>query len=150
MPFKSLKIIPKDPHQEIPAVDDKVLIGKLKKVFPHADDFEVNKFDRIRFIDQGKHFEAVACTLCKKELEITWWENAMAKANEKGFEELDCECPHCKKTINLNELNYKLPAGFARFSIKILNPKITEGLNPEGIWDFYRLLNCELRQIWCN
>ena len=123
---------------------------KVGEFIPKARSIEVNVFEEVTFIDQGEGFENVSCLECKKELDTDWWQEAMNTAYENKFENLECICPLCGSSTNLNELNYNSPAGFSRFAIVVKDPDRAFDLEPEKIKELESILNCPLRQIWAH
>ncbi len=59
---------------------------------------------------------------------MDWWSEKMDKASEHQFTELHVKVPCCDGETSLNDLQYDWCAGFARFSIEILNPS-SENIN---------------------
>ena len=74
------------------------------------------------FIDCGESLETITCPNCGATLDFSWWGNAMDEAYESAFSSLETILPCCKSSASLNDLEYFLPCGFARFAIEILNP----------------------------
>lgn len=73
----------------------------------------------ISFIDQGEWFEKIECPNCGSEIEDAWWQDRMSEAYANNFSDLSIRTPCCNSVMSLNDLVYRLPAGFARFVIEI-------------------------------
>lgn len=139
-----LKIIPTTPTY-IPGQDNaNTLLSSLFK----GKEIENTMADTVEFIDQGQNFESVSCNLCGHTFEIEDWQDAMDKAYEQRFADLQFS-PSCfNKVTSLNDLDYKWPAGFAKFSISIANPD--EGLDSASLSELQKILNTPLRVIWAH
>ncbi|NOV04835.1 hypothetical protein [Paenibacillus planticolens] len=101
--------------------------------------------DEVRFIDQGENFEDIKCPFCSSEIEIKWWQDRMEKASESSFHELTSITPCCNQKTTLNELNYNWEAGFARFSIEILNLSID--ISEYDVLTIGEQLKCSLKKV---
>jgi hypothetical protein len=108
----------------------------------------VENSEDIRFIDQGTNLVRINCPLCNKEIFINWWQDQMDIAYQDKFRNIFIETPCCGMTISLNELNYYWPAGFAKFSIEILNP--SNDINDLNLKLLESELKTELRKIWAH
>lgn len=115
-----IKIIPTSPNYLPDSSSQNLAIVYLKARYPLAD-IQKEITDTTEFVDQGENFESVSCNLCGADIEIDFWQEKMDKAFESQFKDLTFTTKCCKKEGNLNELNYKTPAGFARFIIVIKN-----------------------------
>lgn len=71
----------------------------------------VERYDQVRFIDQGGHFEWVRCPACRAELDVSWWRAEMERAYERQFADLTITTPCCAAAPTLNDLGYHWPAG---------------------------------------
>lgn len=82
---------------------------------------EVSSGDRgeIEFVDQGAWFESVSCPNCGAVIDESWWQDRMGTAAETGFTDLSVRTECCDFLTSLNDLVYRLPAGFARFVIEV-------------------------------
>jgi len=122
---------------------------RLGSFVPIADEIKAIARREVEFIDQGGNFEKVSCPLCGRALDTEWWQEAMGKAAERGFVNLDIQLPCCQKQTSLNELGYDWPAGFARFSLEARNPGV-KMLKAEQIRAVEQDLGCQLRVIWAH
>jgi hypothetical protein len=83
-------------------------------MLPTAESVDAVVHNEIRFIDPGMRFELVVCPFCESELDQIWWGDMMIEAEGSGFEDLNGKLPCCDASSTLNNLHYKMPAGFAR------------------------------------
>ena len=102
--------------------------------------------DEVRFVDQGENFEQLRCPFCEAELDSEWWKDAMDRAYETHFENLKVRVPCCGRETSLNDLDYRGPAGFARFLLEVENPSGDE-LEAQYIAQLEGVLGTKLRQI---
>ncbi|QHE52819.1 hypothetical protein [Pontibacillus sp. HMF3514] len=101
--------------------------------------------DEIRFIDQGENFQSIICPLCLDEISLDWWSDAMEKASENHFDNLSVIVPCCYRETSLNNLQYHWNAGFARFSIEIMNPTNEEVTR--NIKTLENILSCFVKKV---
>lgn len=73
----------------------------------------------VEFIDQGGLFGELNCPNCGSEIDIPWWQDRMDESYANSFSDLGIRVPCCGFATSLNELEYRLPAGFARFAIQV-------------------------------
>jgi hypothetical protein len=142
-----LKIIPTNPSY----VPDKFQQGKAKTFLTKLymnDQIEFATSDTIEFVDQGENFDSVSCNICGQNIESEDWQNAMNGAYEKQFTDLTFMTSCCNKTTSLNDLKYKLPAGFGKFTIEVSDPR-TE-LDENDLKDLQDILSTTLRIIWAH
>lgn len=114
---------------------------------PKAEDVQAIVHDDIAFIDQGENFEEVRCPSCKKSLDMDWWQEAMGAAGEKGFADLTVRVPCCRSRTSLNELDYRWPAGFARFVLEASEPELPDVLDKRAVTQLEAVLGQPVRQI---
>lgn len=95
----------------------------LRQVFPDADEVYFNISNDIRFIDAGANWGKIICPNCGREIDGTWWREAIEKAYENRFSDLKVVLPCCGTTSSLALLKYEWPVGFARFVLNVRNPK---------------------------
>ena len=98
------------------------------------------------FVDQGENFDEVRCQSCGQELEMEWWQDAMDSAGENGFAKLAVQVPCCKAKTSLNDLQYRYPAGFARFVLEASEPSLEEFLDRVALAQLEEALQTPLRQ----
>ena len=73
----------------------------------------------------------------------------MAEAAENDFADLTVRTPCCDTETTLNDLDYRLPAGFARFVLSVQDPQ-REGrpdLTPEDLAAIGHALGHDVRQV---
>lgn len=87
-----------------------------------ARDLTAECSDEIKFVDQGGNFQAIRCPHCSQELTLEWWHDRMDRAFERAFTDLSIVTPCCTELSSLNDLEYDLPAGFARFVLEAESP----------------------------
>ncbi|WP_127530410.1 hypothetical protein [Paenibacillus kobensis] len=139
-----IKLIPNEPEY----VPTDMNLEKVKEWFALSLAFEKANYimtDEVRFIDQGRNFESVSCPICSNILDLGWWGAAMDKASETSFQKLDIITYCCNSPSLLSELIYKGNAGFARFSIEIMNPK--RDITKETIANLEYLLGCSMLKV---
>jgi DNA-directed RNA polymerase subunit N (RpoN/RPB10) len=144
-----LTFIPADPCLVPSGSRRTAALRFLRSTLPKAAEIEAVLTEEIRFIDCGGNFEKIECPSCSALISDKWWSGAMDKADKKAFKDLNVKTPCCRKETSLNDLKYDWPQGFAKFSIKIMNPKVpdlaaTDHAKLEG------LLGCTLRRIWAH
>jgi hypothetical protein len=74
---------------------------------------------------------------------------AMEVAHEEHFRDLRATTPCCGTRTSLNDLVYAWPAGFARYTLEVLNPGV--GAIPEPL--LRRLesaLGAKVRVVWAH
>ena len=69
----------------------------------------------------------------------------MDEAYRNKFIDLEIVVSCCKSNTYLNELRYEWPAGFARFSIEIVNPN--RNFSDEELQGIETILDTKLRKI---
>jgi hypothetical protein len=142
-----LKVIPTDPSYAPNKLEQDNATKFLSKLYDKKQ-IEFKATDTIEFIDQGENFDSVSCNLCRQDIKIEDWQNAMEKAHDKQFMNLTFVTPCCNKKTSLNDLTYHSAAGFAKFVISI-----SEGQNELSDKDFKELQNIlgtALRNIWAH
>jgi hypothetical protein len=143
-----LKLIPSSPGYlpEKESIDQAVSMVKIS--IPSVEDIKVMVSEGLRFIDPGTNWERILCPNCNASIDMEWWQNAMDKAFKNGFRDLSINVPCCSSATSLNELRYEWPAGFAKFSIEIRNPKID--IPNEVLKRIEAILGISLRKIWAH
>ena len=142
-----LKIISTNPFY----VPDNIKKDKAKDFLAELykeKEIELYNTDLIAFIDQGENFDNVSCNLCGQEIDIEYWQNAMDEAFERKFIDLDFTTACCHKKTSLNDLNYKMTAGFAKFVIKIIDAE--NEIEKKNINNLEQILGTRLKIIWAR
>jgi hypothetical protein len=142
-----LKIIPADPYY-VPYKINQNHAKTLLTKFYQGRQIEFVTTDTIEFVDQGANFESISCNLCRLNIEIEHWQNAMDNAFEKQFTDLTFMTHCCNKKTSLNDLNYKSPAGFAKFIITI--PDAQTEIGEKDLKELQDILATTLRIIWAH
>jgi hypothetical protein len=144
-----LTIIPQEPSYT-PDVIAVLRAGEfLLSKFPDADGTHSETFDEIRFIDAGSNFENIVCPTCGKEIAMDWWSDAMDKAHESQFTNLNVVTPCCNSHITLNDLHYHFPQGFAQCVLTVRNPDISE-MDEQTKSKLEQILDCKIRIIFAH
>ena len=125
----------------------------FRRLVPGADEVKAEFFDGLQFVDHGENFERVSCPRCGNMLDVTWWQRQMDAAWSfpgSRFERLEVATPCCAAITSLNDLEYRWPAGFAKFALRARNP------NPGGFLPDHELgliaaaLGCTARQVYAH
>lgn len=150
MSTEFLYVVPADPGY-VPTVDSrKIALSAFRAMLPQAESVDAVLNDRVRFIDPGMRFETVECHRCGMELDPIWWGDAMTDAEGKGFENLSVRLPCCDASASLNDLRYRMPAGFARFSLEARKPGPGRYLTVDRLQSLEKILGTPLKQIWAE
>ena len=104
--------------------------------------------DKIEFVDQGGNFDTVSCNLCGHALASEVWQTAMDGAFQRQFDDLEFTTPCCNKITSLNDLKYEMPAGFARYIMRIANPQT--GLSNDEISKLEGVVGSKLKIVWAH
>ena len=144
-----ITLIPADPEfvPEPPRVAEAKRV--LAEFLPGAREIAAIVTEEIQFVDQGENFESVRCPACGVELETRWWQAAMDDSYQSKFRKMDVTTPCCSLPSTLNDLDYRFPAGFARFQLRASDPRQKE-TSPEQIQQLEQILGTRLRQIWTH
>lgn len=143
-----LKLIPSSPNYLPGKESIDQAVSLLKISIPSIVDIKVMVSEKVRFIDSGTNWERILCPNCSAPIDMEWWQNAMDKAFKNGFRDLCINVPCCGSETTLNDLRYDWPAGFARFSIEIHNPRIE--IPNEVLKRLEAILGVSLRKIWAH
>ena len=103
--------------------------------------------DEIEFVSGMENFEGAFCPFCGTRIDDDWWGNAFDHASKVKFRDLAILSPCCGRSTSLNDLDYRFPAGFARFSLSIHDPNL-EGFSPISVRRIGETLGCAIRQVW--
>jgi hypothetical protein len=122
----------------------KIFLTKLYK----NEQIEFITTDSIEFVDQGENFDSVSCNLCGQNVEIEDWQNAMDKAYEKQFTDLEFITPCCHRKTSLNDLTYHSAAGFAKFIMTISDAQ--NEVKERDLNELQQILGTPLRIIWAH
>lgn len=148
MTIEFLSVIPADPNYVPPPEKRKAALAALERMLPRAEAVDAVLHGEIRFIDSGALFETILCPLCGSELDHIWWGDAMSNAEMNGFKNLSVRLPCCDAAGRLDNLNYKMPAGFARFLLQAREPGPGRYLTVDRLQALESILGTPLKQIW--
>ena len=114
--------------------------------FPDSYEIKMEFHEETIFVDAGGNAVSTSCPACGRDA-AAWWGDAMDGAYETHFRRLDITTPCCGLATSLNELRYEWLAGFARFTLEAVDPKVyplDESLHRE----LEECLGSPLRIIW--
>lgn len=150
MSTEFLSIISTSPKY-VPTADIReVALAAFKKMLPMAESVDVVEHNEICFVDSGMQFELVVCPLCESELDQIWWGDAMNTAETNNFENMTINLPCCNAANTLDNLHYKMPAGFARFLLQAREPKLGKYLAVDKLQVLESILGTPIKQIWAQ
>jgi hypothetical protein len=144
-----LSLIPDDPTYVPPVEARAQALAALRARLPPPAQVEAQVFDEVTFVDQGSNFEKVLCPACEEDI-TEHWAGLMQAASESEFSDLSLSMPCCGRLTNLNALSYIPPAGFARFSLRAMNPNIGGLLAAKDVSALEGILGCKLRQVYAR
>lgn len=112
------------PRYYYPKYTDEQIIGAVNLLNSTSkEEVTFTNYGSVQFIDCGEGLEHIFCPWCGNELDIGYWQEAMAKAYDgNSFMHLGFHMPCCKFSSSLEELIYVKPCGFATFVIEVHNP----------------------------
>jgi len=122
MSTNTLRIIPTDPTWVPASERQEAAFAMLERLFPDAETIQATITNHPEFIDQGGNFELVRCPRCGTECPMDWWQATMGVAYQRHFRDLNVTTPCCAAATTLNDLDYEMPTGFARFVLEADNP----------------------------
>lgn len=114
-----LRIIPADPQWLPEPEPAEAAAAAVRAAMPEGTLVHARWHGHPVFVDPGAQLEAVICPHCAAELDPVWWQERMDMAGETLFSQLAVVTPCCRRHTSLNDLDYHLPAGFARFVIEV-------------------------------
>jgi hypothetical protein len=148
MSVNTLKLIPTSPEYVPRDTVQQRACGLLASYFPGAKETSCETTENVRFIDQGQNWERVRCPVCGCELDPEWWSQAMDTAYQTGLTNLLVNVPCCGAVSSLNDLQYELAAGFARFVLEVRDPG--KDIDDKQLKTLEETLGCKLRKIWAR
>lgn len=143
-----LRIIPADPERVPSALARSRAVAVLQRAVPLADNIESQVTDDVRFVDCGTNFETVSCPSCGVDIG-EWWSVVMEVGHEQQFRDLRATLPCCGLRTSLNDLVYSWPAGFARYTLEVLNPGVGS-LGDRVLERLADALGAPIRVIWAH
>jgi len=118
-----LVVIPQNPFAVLGRNQSERALEFLRKLAPDADEVEFTTSEGPKFFDSGCNFERVECPSCGQGIPISWWSDMMDRdCDGKWFRLAEFETPCCQAASTLNDLVYDWPQGFARWSLRLMNP----------------------------
>lgn len=126
-----IQIIATDPTFVPPPSAQADAVAAMRSIAPNADEVQAVDEGHIVFVDAGTNFESVNCPNCKSRLNNggegqqgvdDWWSVQKDRAAQSAFENRDAVCPDCLAKLDLNDLSYDWPQGFARWRLEAMNP----------------------------
>lgn len=140
----ALRIIATEPTWQ-PSREQADRVGCI--LAPLGRDVMLTFEDEIAFIDTGGNWEGVFCRACGANANAEgWWGEAMAAAAADHFNNLGVTAPCCHTATRLDDLDYKPPAGFARFVIELREPSVAP--SAEVLRELDEVMDRPLRLIW--
>jgi hypothetical protein len=121
-------------------------VETLKGFFPGAHEVTAQFEASVSLFDAGCNLETISCPACGLDAG-NWWLDAMDKAWETQFADLEVTTPCCGLRTSLNDLRYHWPVAFGRFALVVLNPN-SEELSQDQHQDIERCLGMRLRTVW--
>jgi len=145
----ALVLITRDPYFEPSQLQQRKALHILAKSYPDQEIRSVLR-PQVTFIDSGSNFESVHCNLCGKEIPTAYWQEAMGRAYSSAFNDLSFQTVCCKQKSGLNDLEYRLPCGFAKYEIRLEDPDLAIDRNTEVIQELQQLLKQEIKLVWVH
>jgi hypothetical protein len=142
-----LQILPVDPwYRPAPEQADAALT-----VLKEADldsEAEIEESENPTFVFNMENLEAVYCPGCHvKAGPHGWWDDAMERLHSIGYADLALTTPCCGLATTFNDLDYRPPAGFARWQISYMDPNRPE-LDPGLLQRVGNALGCPVRTVY--
>ena len=117
-----LKIVPRDPLFR-PSEEAEMAVKRLlKEMIPRHDTLEAKRHDSVVFVDCGENYERTTCPRCGADLGQHWHQWMNDSYRRSGFRDREVVVPCCGATVDLNDLLYYFPMGFASGFIELWNP----------------------------
>jgi hypothetical protein len=116
-----IRYIPEDPGYVADAAASEAARAMLQKVL--GAPAVVNVTPGLTFVDPGANLDTIRCPACGAELAMEWWQGEMTRAGQAAFEPLTVTVPCCGAETSLHDLDYDMPAGFARMVLEVHDPK---------------------------
>lgn len=113
-----MKLIPAKVGAVPNSANESTVINRLKQAKINYESMRIVETKMIQFIDCGKNLEYVRCPHCYRDA-LRWWGKAMSRSEATGFTYRDVVMPCCQQSVKLEDLEYCLPSGFARYVIEL-------------------------------
>jgi hypothetical protein len=146
-----IKLIPSNPEYVPDESSQQNAAKALRSYFPDARTIDCVVSDEVQYVDVGGNFEGVYCPLCAAQLDRDgWWVKAVDDSyNASRFRDLNVSVPCCNHPISLNDLDYRMPQGFARFVISI-EDAASSSVETSCAETLERILGCKVRVIYAH
>lgn len=141
-----LILIPTDPYLVPPESAQTGAYDIFARSMAEAAQVTMEVHDAPIVVHPAENWQGVRCPHCRVPLEDYWWSDAVSTAFEDQFRDLFAAMPCCGKRASLNDLDYKQPVGFARFTLFALNPP--GDIAPDMKAELERVLGTPLRRVW--
>jgi hypothetical protein len=143
-----LKFVPVDPTwQPTPEAADRTA-ALLAAMAPGSDEIKISFNDKVELVHPYANWSGVKCPSCGADAD-GWWSDAVERAGELDFAELEVTTPCCSATVSLNDLSYVWPAAFGRFVLEAMNPNIGD-TSIEQDRSLSECIGMELRKVWVH
>ena len=144
-----LVVVPADPKAPLPDTAGALRIALAN--IAGTEEARIKDYGKLQFIDCGENAEAIHCSSCGAEISALVWLRWMDEDwhGEDGFHLHRHVTPCCESDLTLNDLEYRMPQGFARFVLEATNPSI-EQLPEHLARSLSAALGCEIRAIWAR
>lgn len=140
-----LQYVPRDPgYRPDPDMAEQAR-RLLASWLPRAQSVKARFEGTITFYHPMGNWSGVCCPSCGSDAE-PWWDEALSRAFETEFTNLQINAACCGALVSLNELNYLWPAAFGSFVLEAMNPD-SNGLSADQIAELHNVLGCNLTEI---
>ncbi|SRR6266545_1563411 len=140
-----ISLLPRDPWLIPNEAAHQQAVDRLVSFVGEVDEIHISISETPIFIDPGVGLTHVTCPSCQHRF-TTSWQAIVDWAAEQHFRTLDIVMPCCRTSVSLNDLQYDCPAGWARFDIEAVNPKVAQ-LSIEQMRELEQILDCPMRQL---
>jgi hypothetical protein len=139
-----VRYIPEDPDYVADAGASEAARALLQKSL--GSPAVVTVTEGASFVDPGANLDGIRCPACGGDLDMDWWQAEMSRAAERKFTHLGITVPCCGAETSLHDLDYDMPAGFARMVLEVHDPHgdVDEAVDVEAL---EKLLGCIVRRI---
>jgi hypothetical protein len=142
-----LKIVPRDPAFR-PSEEAEMAVKQiLRAMIPHHDSLEAMRHDSIVFVDCGENHERTTCSVCGADLGNHWSQWMGSSYRQSRFQDRKVVVPCCGATVDLNDLRYEFPMGFASWFLELWNPDPADFISAEDERLIEAALGAPVRQV---
>lgn len=139
-----LRLIPTNHDWQPDADHEQKALEALRLLTPEADEVLAKRYDSPAFVDPGVNLVQIGCPVCRTEISPNWFGSQLGTSTEVSI-----RTPCCDTPLDLNDLNYDWPAGFARFVLSAMNPN-RGWLNGRERELIDSALGHRVREIWAH